>query len=448
MFRQSGQAGSYNSINDFYSDWQATKLKIKDRVTHLYNNELMSDVVFIVKDDNKLSPSRVPAHKFVLAASSSVFFAMFYGPMAQADKEIEIVDCENANCLLELFRFIYTDDVELNWENSFNILYLSKKYMIPLLRNRCCEFLEKTITKENVLAVLQQSLKLGEKGLSKKCIEFIQPLISELAKMESFLDLDVNTLEIILKEDVLHVAEIDLFLAVLKWCKSEALRREMAEGPESWKEVLGDAIYLIRFPCMTSQEFATHCIFSGLLTLNQIRDLSYVTSLPDGIHPVDIIERIPFAFNKRIMSLNRLCQGKTVETWNYGDSPDALDFTVTKEVCICGISLFGEPALQSLEVSIKTGKEIVKPEISAGLPDSGPTEGSYRVMFSQPVRILPFKVHTLVVLIKGPDSKGANYKRSSWCHDVKFNFKSSDESRTGTSATYGQFPEFLFTIIS
>ena len=74
-----------------------------------------------------------------------MFFAMFYGAMAQADTEIEVVDCENTYCLLELFRFLYTDDVELNWENSFNILYLSKKYMIPSLRNRCCEFLEKTI---------------------------------------------------------------------------------------------------------------------------------------------------------------------------------------------------------------------------------------------------------------------------------------------------------------
>ena len=156
--------------------------------------------------------------------------------------------------------------------------------------------------------MLQQSLKLDEKGLSEKCIEFIKPLISELAEMESFLDLDVNTLEVILKKDELHVAEIDLFLAVLKWCKSEALRREIAEGPESWKEVLGDAIFLIRqgFPWKTSQEFATHCIFSGLSTLDQICDLSYVTSLPVGIHPVDIIERIPFAGAKHARNQNFL----------------------------------------------------------------------------------------------------------------------------------------------
>ncbi|XP_065056718.1 BTB/POZ domain-containing protein 1-like [Rhopilema esculentum] len=452
MLRKSGQAVAYNFLNNFDFDWQATKLTIKDRVAHLYNNDLMSDVIFVVKDDNKLSPSRVPAHKFVLAASSSVFFAMFYGPIAEADTEIEVVDCENTDCLLEFFKFIYTDEVFLNWDNSFNILYLSKKYMIPSLTNRCCEYLAKTLTKENVLAVLQQSVKLDEEGLTERCLEFIQPVITQVVEMESFLYLDLNTLKVILQEDRLQVAEINLFLAVLRWCKSKVLRRKMTEGPESWKKVLGDVIYLIRFPCMTSQEFATHCIFSGLLTLDQIRDISYLTILPHGIHAADIIKRIPFPFTKRIMyptmmSLNRLGQGRTMQNWSYKGAPDALDFTVNKRISMCGISLFGEPALQHLEVSVNTGEWIVKPEISVGMPDSGPTEGSYRVMFSQPVRILPFKVHTLVVIIKSPQSKFAKYNTSTYtCDNVVFTFNSSNESGNGTSSTRGQFPEFLFRI--
>lgn len=36
----------------------------------------------------------IPAHKYVLATGSSVFFAMFYGGLAEAKDEIEVPDVE------------------------------------------------------------------------------------------------------------------------------------------------------------------------------------------------------------------------------------------------------------------------------------------------------------------------------------------------------------------
>ena len=452
MLRKKHPVFTNNFSNDYDFDWQATKLTVKERISHLYNNELMSDVIFLVRNENASIHCRIPAHKFVLAASSSVFFAMFHGPIAESKNEIEIADCENSECLLEFLKFVYADEIDLNWDNSFNILYLSKKYMIPALSIRCCEFLSRTLTKENVLAVLQQSVKLDEPGLTARCLEFIHPVTSHVIEMEAFLYLDLNTLKIILQEDRLQVPEINLFLAVEKWCKSKVIRRKMNECPESWRKVLSDAIYLIRFPCMTSQEFAKHCMFSGLLTMEEIRDVSYLTILPSGSHTSEILDRIPFSIKKRVicptmMSLNRLALGRPMQNWSYKGAADALDFTVNKRISLHGISLFGDPALQFIEVSLNTGEWIVKPEISVGMPDSGPTEGSYRVMFNQPVRILPFKVHTMIVIIKSPQSKFGKYNTATYtCDDVVFTFNSSNESGNGTSSTRGQFPEFLFRI--
>ena len=452
MLRKKRPIFTNNFSNDFDFDWQATKLTVKERISHLYNNDLMSDVTFLVKNDCSKIHCRIPVHKFILAASSSVFFAMFHGPIAESRDEIEISDCENSECLLEFLKFIYADDIDLNWNNSFNILYLSKKYMIPALSIRCCEFLAKTLTKENVLAVLQQSVKLDEPDLTARCLEFIHPVISQVLEMEAFLYLDLDSLKIILQEDRLQIPEISLFLAVEKWCKSKVSRRKMNDCPESWRKVLSDAIYLIRFPCMTSQEFAKHCIFSGLLTMEEIRDVSYLTILPSGSHTSEILARIPFSIKKRIicpsmMSLNRLASGRPMQNWSYKGAADALDFTVSKRISLCGISIFGDPALQYIDISLNTGEWIVKPEISVGMPDSGPVEGSYRVIFNQPVRLLPFKVHTLIVIIKSPQSKFGKYNTSTLtCDDVVFTFNSSNESGNGTSSTRGQFPEFLFRI--
>lgn len=75
-------------------NWQATKSSLKERFAFLFNNELLSDVRFIVGKARQAQ--RIPAHKFVLAAGSAVFDAMFNGGMATTSAEIELPDVEPA----------------------------------------------------------------------------------------------------------------------------------------------------------------------------------------------------------------------------------------------------------------------------------------------------------------------------------------------------------------
>lgn len=75
-------------------NWQATKSSLKERFAFLFNNELLSDVRFIVGKGRQAQ--RIPAHKFVLAAGSAVFDAMFNGGMATTSTEIELPDVEPA----------------------------------------------------------------------------------------------------------------------------------------------------------------------------------------------------------------------------------------------------------------------------------------------------------------------------------------------------------------
>ena len=48
----------------FYN-WQSTKMTVKERLTFLFNNSILSDVTFVVGRDNQLQ--RSPAHRFVLS---------------------------------------------------------------------------------------------------------------------------------------------------------------------------------------------------------------------------------------------------------------------------------------------------------------------------------------------------------------------------------------------
>lgn len=73
-------------------NWQATKSTIRERNAAMFNNDLMADIRFIVGSDEQVQT--IPAHKYVLATGSSVFYAMFYGGLAEAKEEIVVPDVE------------------------------------------------------------------------------------------------------------------------------------------------------------------------------------------------------------------------------------------------------------------------------------------------------------------------------------------------------------------
>ena len=111
-------------------NWQTELPTLVERTAFIFNNEILSDVKFVVPVSIGESESKkvIPAHKFVLAISSPVFFAMFYGRIAESQDSIELPDCEYES-LLELFRFLYTDQVNLSGSNVMQVLYLANKYL-------------------------------------------------------------------------------------------------------------------------------------------------------------------------------------------------------------------------------------------------------------------------------------------------------------------------------
>lgn len=55
-------------------------------------------------------------YKFVLVISSLVFYVMFFGELVEMMNFINFFDCEYLS-LLELFCFIYSDEVNLDVDN-------------------------------------------------------------------------------------------------------------------------------------------------------------------------------------------------------------------------------------------------------------------------------------------------------------------------------------------
>ena len=219
----------------------------------MFNNELLSDVKFLDRDYEGGSESmkKIPAHKFLLAISSQVFYVMFYDELAEKKDSIDISDCDHKS-LLELFRFVYSDEVNLNADNVMQVLYLAKKYMFPSLAEKCSEFLRENLDASNVFYVLPDVQKYEEKDLESHCWEVIDKKTDGAVKSDGFVTIKKSVLEELVERESLNVREVELFKAVDCWATKECEKQGLAAAEGSVKRrILGERIVkAIRFPVM------------------------------------------------------------------------------------------------------------------------------------------------------------------------------------------------------
>ena len=167
-------------------NWQTKLPTLVERTTFIFNSGLLSDVKFVVPVSTEESESKkvIPAHKFVLAVSSPVFFAMFYGQIAKTKDSIELPDCEYES-LLELFRFLYSDKVKLSESNVMQLLYLANKYMVPSLADKCTEYLRDKLTAQ----------KFEDIDLEDRCWEVIEKQTEEAVTSDEFVTVERSLVE-------------------------------------------------------------------------------------------------------------------------------------------------------------------------------------------------------------------------------------------------------------
>lgn len=177
-------------------NWQATKTTVKERLSFLFNNEVLCDVHFIVgKEANQ---QVIPAHKFVLSVGSAVFDAMFNGVLATTSDEVELPDVEPA-AFLHLLKFLYSDEVRIGPESVMTTLYTAKKYAVAALEEHCVDFLKSNLGTDNAFLLLTQARLFDEPQLAALCLEMIDKNTTDAMNAECFTDIDQDTLNAVLE---------------------------------------------------------------------------------------------------------------------------------------------------------------------------------------------------------------------------------------------------------
>ena len=434
---------SVDAVSDTY--WQTARGTIRERCEAVFNQELLSNVKFVVRDSRGGSKT-IPAHKFMLAISSPVFFAMFYGKAAEMKDSVEISDCEYES-LLELFRFIYSDKANLNADNVMQLLYLSKKYMLPTLAEKCSAFLKENLNALNVFHILPDAQKYEEKDLMNHCWKLIETQTEEAVKSEGFVTVERSVLEELVEKNSLNIKEVELFKGIDCWSEKECKKQGLVAEGSVKRRVLGERVVQgIRFPLMGQTEFADIVLDSEILTLRETNRLvKYFNSV--------LNESVGFLETERNGGKQDISRFRSLDRgWGYTfDYPNCICFGVDKNIHLHAIHFFGSDNNQ-YSVTLKvldhsSGISVRKQEgnfLSKQIHwEIGDHQG-FDIVLEPPIAIKANTPYEISAAITGPPSwYGTNGCSTVEKSGVTFHFISAS---IPTSYERGQFSRFVFTL--
>ena len=437
---------------DVEENWQMKMTTIKERTAYVFNNELLCDVQFIVPVSNTESSESekakkvIPAHKFVLSISSPVFYAMFFGKMAETADSIELPDCEYES-LLEFFRYLYSEEVNLSGNNVMHVFYLATKYMVPSLAVKCNDYLGAHVQGSNVFSVLLHAQKFEAKDLEDQCWEVIKTKAMEAVNSDEFVTLERSLVETVVKMEKLCIKEVELFKAVDQWATKEIERRGLTPGSNIKRQVLGeDIVKAIRFPLMSRKEFASIVPNCNILTMKEV---GIMTKYFNGVltTPMSFTKLSRFGPKQKCFRFEKASEPLSIgKNFQVSKVFSSITVSTSKSILLHGVKLFGtERGSYTADVNVT---EDVESTCSSSLGRQCGTYLSkkekitqryylFDVLFDEPVCLEKGKRYKIASSVFGPSAwRGSCEKTSVKCDGVTFTFYS----------VCNQIPVLLFTL--
>lgn len=451
---------SRNMNTKVFTDWQIGKETVLDRNRFMFNKSLMSDITFVVRDGKDGEDRRhIPAHKYVLATSSPVFYAMFYGNLAEKSSEIHLPDTDSSS-FLEFLKYLYSDECNLTVETAIDVLYLAKKYILPHLEKLCTSFLQESITAANAFTLLCQSVKIGEDDLEKKCWYYIEAHCHEALTSTAFLNINQEVLINMLEREGLNAKEDNLFQSLVKWSTYQCEQSGLEVTAENKRAVLGNAVYCVRYLTMPPKEFAEVVSKSDLLTKDEI---IAIFQMLNSVSPS--IDTFQTNLNKRIQgkprqlkpthrcsrfAIDQIRTSKTLGGWQYTSGhPDILSFSVDKDIYFHGVRLFGALGHSgSYHVDLTFSNAKISDRYYSERKNT--LVPGFDVLLPSPVVVKKGLWYEISATIKGNGSYyGERGMSSVKCAGMSFNFRDCsdlDVPNNKTLSERGQFYEILFSV--
>ncbi|CAH0480999.1 unnamed protein product [Peronospora belbahrii] len=158
----------------------------------LVNNQLMSDVTFLVEG------TPIFGHKN-LCVRCDYFKAMFTGEMLESTaREVTLSDVSRVT-FLSLLEYVYTDRLVIAEDGVKELLITADRYGIESLKRVCAAKLLQSVCIDNVASVLQAADQINISSLRDECFAFTLQNFDAVSKTPAFHEMARTNIELALQ---------------------------------------------------------------------------------------------------------------------------------------------------------------------------------------------------------------------------------------------------------
>ncbi|KAL3086507.1 hypothetical protein niasHT_033810 [Heterodera trifolii] len=116
----------------------------------------------------------------------------------------------------------------------------------------------------------------------QRCLMCIDKNADDLIKSDAFLQIDQNLLYEILARDELQIREeISIWNAALRWADAKCRENAIECSAKNRRSLLGPALFKIRFPLFSKEEFSEKIVSSGVLKMEEVIGIYQFLCLPN-----------------------------------------------------------------------------------------------------------------------------------------------------------------------
>lgn len=227
-------------------------ISLSARLEHLVGNKFGSDFTFIIEDDDN---AEIPAHKLIVALASPVLNRIVYGNDTFKPADTLKVDGISKESFIEILRYIYTDNINVNDDNVFEILNHSNYFGLPGIETKCFEYLDNNLNASTVPWIYHQLFyAFSSSKILTKCLQYIQIQPMKFFTSQYFLKISVDELKSILRMDTINCTEVDLFDAMVKLSRAHCTANGLEVTSANQRKMLDGSENLLRLGSVTERE--------------------------------------------------------------------------------------------------------------------------------------------------------------------------------------------------
>ena len=172
---------------------------------------------------------------------------------------------------------------------AVHTLSAAGKYMVPALEEPCRKIVIDNLTLETIWEAYTYSVTFGDERLREGCHEYFRNSVTVVENalelpsflkipncvLLDFLQINDSNADLPWEEDKLgiFVSEKDLFMACNLWAAAECKRQSIEVSGPNKRKVLGDCLFLIRFPSMAGSDITNIVAPTEILNKNEKRDV-------------------------------------------------------------------------------------------------------------------------------------------------------------------------------